>query len=240
MADTLPRIPAAVVFDFDGTIADTLAVITACYRAMYAALGDPCPTDREIAATVGVPLETAIRMQSGYADGELSRAVDAYRDAMRRLDLSIVKPFDRMPEVIHACRDAGITVAVASSRSHASLDPMLSALGLYDQMAMVIDHTDAGHEKPHPAMLTLIARSLGVGASQLAMVGDTSFDIEMGHAAGAMTIGVTWGSHERSTIEHANPTVIADSPDQILTAIGLTPEATPAGAATPAAPPGRG
>ncbi|TVQ28878.1 MAG: HAD family hydrolase [Spirochaetaceae bacterium] len=233
MAHTLPRTPAAVVFDFDGTIADTMAVIIECYRAMYAALGDPCPTDREISATIGVPLETAIRMQSGYADGMLSRAVDAYRDAMRRLDLSLVQSFDGMPGVIRACAAAGMPVAVASSRSHQSLDPMLSALGLYETMAMVIDHTDAGHEKPHPAMLTLIAESLGVDASLLVMVGDTTFDVEMGHAAGAMTIGVTWGSHERTSIERANPTVIADSPPQILAALGLTP------AANPGAPPGR-
>ncbi len=233
MAHTLPRTPAAVVFDFDGTIADTLAVITACYREMYAALGDPCPTDREIAATIGVPLETAIRMQSGYTDEMLSRAVDAYRDAMRRLDLSLVEAFDGMPEAIRACVDAAIPVAVASSRSHQSLDPMLSALGLFDTMAMVVDHTDAGHEKPHPAMLAVIAESLGVDPSLLVMVGDTTFDVEMGHAAGAMTIGVTWGSHERISIERANPTVIADSPSQILAALGLTP------AASPGAPQGR-
>ena len=219
---TMPQIsPAVVVFDFDGTIADTLATIVACYRATYEKLGTPAPSDERIAATVGLPLSTALRVQSGFDDDQLSTAVAVYRDVFSGLDLAAVQPIPGMPDVVRACVVAGFPVAVASSRSHQSLDPMLKALGLFDCMSIVVDHTDAGEEKPHPAMLFTIARSLDVPVTELVMIGDTTFDIRMGHAAGCATIGVSWGSHSRSALEETAPSFLVDETAGILDALGI-------------------
>ncbi|MFP4331158.1 MAG: HAD family hydrolase [Spirochaetaceae bacterium] len=220
MSALLPK-PEAIVFDFDGTIADTRSLIVSCFRKTFAALSITAPQERLIAATIGLPLETAFARLTGLGGIESLAAADRYREIFRSLDLPEVEPIAGMDALVRRLAAAGVPLAVASSRDHDTLDPMLSSLGLFDLFATVIDSDDAGREKPEPDMLFLAAERLAVPPGRLVMIGDTSFDIEMGHNAGAWTIGVTWGNHSREEIEAAKPTIIVTEADQIASAVGL-------------------
>lgn len=207
--------PEAVVFDFDGTIGDTRSLIIACFQGTYAELGLPAPEESAIAATIGLPLESAFRQLSGFDPPDSAKASTTYRELFRGLDFREVKPFEGMPELVAGCRSRGFPIAVASSRGHATLDPMLQSLGLMEHLSLVVDHEDAGTEKPDPEMLHIAARAFGIDSRRLVMIGDTRFDIQMGKNAGSATIGVTWGNHSAEELAALAPDLLAENPGQI-------------------------
>lgn len=220
MSALLPE-PEAVVFDFDGTIADTRGLIVSCFRKTYGALGMEPPEETLIAGTIGLPLATAFARLSGFSSAESEQAAERYRTLFRELDVREVAPLPGMVPLLHRCAEAGIPLGVASSRGHDTLDPMLEALGVFELLGAVVDTADAGEEKPNPQMLLLAAEKLGVKPSRVVMIGDTSFDIEMGRNAGAWTIAVTWGNHSREELEAAKPTILAARAEEIASALGL-------------------
>ncbi|AFG38298.1 HAD family hydrolase [Spirochaeta africana] len=222
-----PR-PDALVFDFDGTIADTRQLIITSYREAFAKVALDCPDDETIGATIGIPLASAFRVLTGQ-DGELiDRAVRAYQDIYRRHGYGMVQAFPGMIGLVRGCAAAGYRMAIGSSRSGESLRGMADHLGIAGCFELILSRDDVSHEKPHPEMLQLAAGRLGVEPDSLLMIGDTSFDIEMGSAAGARTVAVSWGNHTREQLEAVAPTCVVDSVDQLQAVLGVG-EAVPAG-----------
>ena len=220
MSVALPT-PGAIVFDFDGTIGDTRGLILSCFLATYRELELPAPSEEAIAATIGLRLERAFANLSDLDDAASLAAANSYRRIFHARDHAAVAPIRGVPEVVRRCHGAGLPIAVGSSRGHDTLDPMLKGLGLFELFGLVLDHGDAGAEKPDPAMLQVVARRFGVAPSQLIMIGDTTFDVEMGNNAGAFSVGVTWGNHTREQLLGANPSLIAESPEELTSFLGL-------------------
>lgn len=213
--------PKAIVFDFDGTIADTQALILSSFRATYERLGRPAPAADDIAATIGLPLERAFQNLSGFTETEAREVAAEYR----RLFDSRVKeetlPIEGMPEVVKACAALGRPLAVASSRGRGSLIPMIEALGLDGCFDVVVGREDVAEEKPDPALLREIARRLQVAPDELLMIGDTYYDLEMARRAGAIAVGVTFGNHSREELSRAEPAAIVERPAEILQLLGV-------------------
>lgn len=217
----LPSRPAAVVFDFDGTIADTRALIVASYHEAFACVGLDSPSDVSIAATIGIPLASAFRTLIGPDETLIERAVQAYRDVFQLRGYAEVEAFPGMPEIIRSCSAAGLRLGVASSRSRQSLHGMLEHLELHNYFQAVASRENAGHDKPHPELLLWVITRLGLEPRQVLMVGDTTYDIEMGHAAGCLSCAVTWGNHDRATLAKVHPTVMVNDAGDFETLLGL-------------------
>ncbi len=217
----LNPIPAALVFDFDGTIADTQSLIIASYRETFRRLGVPAPQPEQIARTIGIPLDAAFRSLTGIAALDIEKALETYREVFRAAGFKGLSTFPGMRELIRRFRDHGFTLAVASSRSHESLDDMIEYLDLTHCFKLIAGQEDSPEPKPSPAMLQAIAARLHIRCAELLMIGDTTFDIRMGHAAGAATCAVAWGNHDRTTLESAAPAAIVDTADELQALLGL-------------------
>jgi len=213
--------PAGVVFDFDGTLADTRHSILATYAETFRRLGRPHPGEDRVAATIGVPLHIAFRSITDMTEEESLEACDVYRAAFASRELDEVRLFEGMEEVLDRLQAAGVPLAIASSRSHPSLSRLIAHLGLDGRFVAVAGREDAEREKPYPDMLLGVAERLGMDARDLLMVGDTTFDVRMGHNAGATTCAVTYGNHSREELAAANPSFMVDSPRELHGA--LTP-----------------
>ena len=208
---TLNPVPRALVFDFDGTIADTRELIVATFQETCRRLGLPSPDSEHIAYTIGIPLETAFGSLVGGAASDIERMLSTYREVFRNRPFDGLAAFPGVPEAIFGFREQGFTLAVASSRSRESLDDMLAYLGLAGCFTLIASREDSPEPKPSPALLQGVASRLGLHGSDMLMIGDTTFDMEMGRAAGAATCAVTWGNHDRSELESAAPTAIVNS-----------------------------
>ena len=212
--------PGGIVFDFDGTIADTRDSIVGTFEETFRRMGLPSPGPTRITATIGVPLHLAFQHVAGMDEDESRRAVEVYREIFRSREISSVRLFDGIDGVIHRLSARGYPLAIASSRSHHSLGRLVEHLGMTECFPVVAGREDAEREKPYPDLLLHVAERMGLAPSSIVMVGDTTYDIEMGNAAGAMTCAVTYGNHPREALEAVSPTIVVDTAPEILRVIG--------------------
>lgn len=206
---------ALIVWDFDGTIVDTRQVILASFDDVFVErrLG---VLDRDAArATIGVPLADAFARLLGI-DGVddrvlLGELVADYRRFFAERVAEEAAVFDGVAELIEASVASGATAAIATSRGRASLDDMLDRFGLAGHFTAVMASEDVTRHKPHPEMVQRIYRTTGIGSDATVVVGDTSFDIEMGRRADAETVGVTWGNESAESLTCADPDHIVET-----------------------------
>lgn len=200
-----------VVFDWDGTLFDSIASIVACTKQTLAELGLPSIPPERVRATVGLGLkETILELSSGSTDPELHRKViDTYRLHWR-------EEFSRRPILFSDVRPTlkrlhtqGYLLAVATGKSRRGLDNDLAAAGIGDYFAGTRT-VDEAPSKPSPQMLLDLMDELRAGESETLMVGDTSYDLLMAQHAGCASVGVLTGGHGRDELATASPLALLD------------------------------
>ena len=97
---------------------------------------------------------------------------------------------------------------------------MLEHFGIRDLFAVVAGGDVSPRPKPHPDMLVWLIDRLGCRPDDVLMVGDTTFDLEMGRAAGTWTCGVTYGVHSRAALESCHPDGLIDRIEGVLDLLG--------------------
>lgn len=198
-----------VIFDVDGTLVDSQADILAAMAHAFDRADHPVPPRETVLGIVGLSLDVAVARLAPTLDSVLhGRMVTWYKDAYMELraksgaaQSSPLYPgaLDAI-ESLHAIPD--VLLGVATGKSRRGLDKLLEAHDLrrYFVTQQVSDHHPS---KPHPSMLQAALSETGVAPDCAVMVGDTSFDMEMAHAAGITGIGVSWGYHPREHLHNA-------------------------------------
>ena len=204
-----------VIFDVDGTLVDSQADILAAMAHAFDRAGHPVPSRDTVLGIVGLSLDVAVaRLAPALDPGRHTQMVTWYKDAYMELraktgaaQSSPLYPgaLDAI-EALHAIPD--VLLGVATGKSRRGLDKLLDAHDLrrYFVTQQVSDHHPS---KPHPSMLQAALSETGVAPDCAVMIGDTSFDMEMAHAAGITGIGVSWGYHPREDL-HLAARVIDD------------------------------
>lgn len=194
-----------IVFDVDGTLVDSQAQILESMALAFRMAGLPMPAREVALSVVGLSLPEALaRLMPEVPDADRARLLDAYRQgfaAGRARALSPLYPGAREALEGLAARPE-MMLGVATGKSRRGLTHLLVEhdLGRFFKTTQVADDHPS---KPHPSMLEAAARETGVAAQVGVMIGDTTFDIEMGRAAGFRTIGVTWGYHDPDRLRAA-------------------------------------
>lgn len=204
------------IFDVDGTLVDSQAHIHASMTAAFEGEGLAPPDRPEVLSIVGLSLPQAIgRLAADQPEERIARLVDGYKTAytqVRAADGAASSPlYPGIGAVLDAlfARD-DLLVAVATGKSRRGLDHVLAMHGLTGRFVseQVADHHPS---KPHPAMLEAALSETGVDARDAVMIGDTSFDMEMGHAAGCRTLAVSWGYHPTPVLRNCRPHAFAEA-----------------------------
>ncbi|MET7289574.1 HAD family hydrolase [Streptomyces sp. NPDC005573] len=211
------------MFDLDGTLVDSPRAIVETFGAAFEAMGEAPRDAEDIRATIGLPLEQAFatlldapRDGSRVAEG-VRRYQEAFRDVILPRARSLV--FPGVVEGLDELLREGLTLAVATSKFHASADALLTAAGLRDRFTVLIGADDVTHPKPHPESGLAVLRRCDCAAGDAVMVGDTTHDLYMAHAAGIHTVAVTYGVHTRAELAAADPGHIADSFADVVSCI---------------------
>lgn len=227
-----PRAPELLVFDWDGTLMDSVASIVACMQEAAREMGLPPLADADIRGTVGLGLKDSLGRLGIEADGDLaSRLVERYRHHWFATYRSRCILFPGVAEGLAELRRQGYRLAVATGKSRRGLDRDLGETGL----APLFDATrtaDEARPKPHPQMLLDILEATGVAAPTALMVGDTTFDLEMAAQAGMPAVGVLSGGHPREELDRCAPLVCLGSALEVgawLAAAGAAPGAAAGG-----------
>ena len=207
-----------VIFDFDGTLGDTRRNIVTTMQMTIAEMGLPCRSEAECVSTIGLPLYGCFESLYPDADKEIiQQCTDTYRRIFQE-NLQTIKPqtFPKVVETLSALKEQGLTLAIASSRSHASLVELTHDLGISDIISYLIGADDVKKAKPNPEPVLNVLAALGYEASETLVVGDMNVDILMGINAGAKTCGVTYGNGTKKELEEAGADFIIDSIDELI------------------------
>lgn len=189
-----------VVFDWDGTLMDSIGTIVACTVATMRDLGISGVAEETVRATIGLGLVEAFdTLYPGSSPEERQRVLDRYRhhwiETYHRRSLPVAGAIDTLDTLAAA----GYWLAVATGKSRQGLDRDFASTGLGPRFLATRTVSEAP-SKPNPQMLLDLMDELGVRPEETVMVGDTSFDLEMARSAGSTAVGVLTGSHPRETL----------------------------------------
>jgi 2-phosphoglycolate phosphatase len=206
--------PRAIIFDLDGTLADTFPLIVAAWNAAVSPVTGHAYSDREVIDRFGIPDPAMIRRELGDDAGERADAV--YHACYRDRHHDLVKPFPGVAEMLDQLHARRVPLGLMTGKGRRSADITLGCLGWSDTFAVVITGEDVPEQKPHPAGVLAAAARLGVAANECAFVGDSPADI--GAAQNAKMISVAAGWHEVYHIEirAMKPDVWAERPGDVV------------------------
>ncbi|MEM8555820.1 MAG: HAD-IA family hydrolase [Pseudomonadota bacterium] len=209
------------IFDVDGTLVDSQRTIISCMDAAFRQMDLTVPPPETIRRIVGLSLPVAIdRLAPEVPRSTQDRIVDAYKTAYanQRIEEGIagsplypgaLKCLDRLGQDDH------VLLAVATGKSRRGLNLLLGMHGL-DGRFVSTQVADDHPSKPNPSMVEAILRETGAEAAETVMIGDTSFDMEMGQAAGLRRLGVSWGYHSVDALEAAGAEAMAHQFDEVV------------------------
>lgn len=210
-----------VIFDVDGTLCDSQDLIVAAMAGAFAAEGLPCPDRGAILAIVGLSLPVAMaRLASGHPVEVQARLVEAYKATfMTERSRKLAPLYDGIGALIvglSALPD--MRLGIATGKSRRGLRLLLQGHAL-DQVFITQQVADDHPSKPHPSMILAAMAETGIGPDRAVMIGDTTFDMEMGRAAGIATIGVSWGYHPVDALQAARAGRIVNRAAEIPAAL---------------------
>jgi phosphoglycolate phosphatase len=193
------------VFDWDGTLMDSIGSIVACTRTVMDELSLGGVPDEAVRNTIGLGLrETMEVLCPGGGEAMFARILEVYRKHWTATWRDRPVLFEGVRQTLAALAEEGYLLAVATGKSRRGLEHALVQTGL-DGIFHATRTVDEAFSKPHPQMLLDIFGELGVPARSAVMIGDTTYDLEMARNAGTGAVGVCSGSHGREELLRLEP-----------------------------------
>jgi len=215
MPDRGPR--PCVVFDFDGTLADSVDGFVVAVTDTLVRFGHPAPSPEDIVDHMGRGLRSFYVWATGDSDLEgLAQVVDATRARYFEVWREHTRVFPGIPELLADLRDRGAALGVLSNKGHEATVAVAGDLfprGTFDAVHGIADDWPG---KPNPTGLLRMIEAMGSDPSRALMVGDMSVDVRVGRAAGVRTVGVSWGFQGPAAFTDDPPDFTASEPAGIL------------------------
>ncbi len=205
-----PRQFDLIVFDWDGTLFDSTALIARSIQAACGDVGVAVPSDRDASFVIGMGLKEALRHAApALPEARYPALADRYRHHYFAKQHEILM-FDGALELLAALKERNHFLAVATGKSRRGLDEALTSKQLHG----VFDATRTADEttsKPHPQMLLELMAELGARPERTLMIGDTTHDLQLAANAGTASIGVSYGAHAVAEFAAHAPRHVAHS-----------------------------
>jgi pyrophosphatase PpaX len=203
-----------VLFDLDGTVVDSGAIILASMRhATQEVLGRDY-SDEELLQAVGGPgLEAQM---SALAPDHVERLVDVYRAHNEPLHDEL-EACAGMEDVLVRLHEEGRRLGIVTAKRRSTVELAFDRVPLAYLFETIVGGDETERHKPDPQPLLLAAERLGADPAGTAYVGDSPFDVRAAKAAGMFAVAVTWGRiHERARLEAEQPDAIVDTAEELL------------------------
>lgn len=204
-----------VIFDCDGTIADSQHMIVAAMNEAFRVAGLTTPPREAVVQVIGLSLEHAVRqLLPEELHARAAAMAEDYKGAfheLRAAGLPQEPLFPGLKSAITHLHQSGAVLGIATGKSRRGVRVLLEREGLSEMFA-TIQTADTHPSKPHPSMIETALAETGADAASTVMVGDTTYDMAMARNAGVRALGVSWGYHPVSALHDAGAhEVVADA-----------------------------
>jgi pyrophosphatase PpaX len=217
MTTPLPHVKRPVLFDLDGTLADTIPLLLASMRAAYAAVGGQGPDDRVWLRRMGTPLRAQfMHFESGNLD-RVEALISVYREWQVANLAALVREYDGVRELLVALQAVGHPIAVVTGKGDWMARLTLKQVGLLDPFEIIVGAEATTRHKPDPDPLLIGAERLGVAVGGCLYVGDAPNDVLAARAAGMVDVWAAWGPFHAAELEPFAPTHTVHGPADVMT-----------------------
>ena len=206
----------AVIFDLDGTLADTFPLIVAAWTAALGeTLGREFSTE-EVVSRFGIPDAAMLRRElNDHPEPVIEAALEKYFSHYESAH-DMVQAFEGVPQMLQALHERGVPLGVMTGKGRRPADISLRLLGWSKYFGSVVTGEDVTEQKPAPDGVLLAAQELKVAPNRCAYVGDSPVDIGAGRAAGMFTIAAAWQTFYSERLREAKPDAWAESPARLI------------------------
>lgn len=205
-----------LIFDFDGTLADTSEGIVQTVLGTLRRMGLPPVEPDAIRKSIGLALRDSLRQGAKVPEDRIEEGVDVYHEVFDEVALEYIHLFDGVKETLEALAAMDYRLAIATSRSSPSLNFLLREHGIHHLFSVLATVDCVSRPKPAPDTVNYVLERMGVKPDDALVIGDTTFDIMMGANAGCHTCGVSYGNHSAEMLATASPDHILSDMRELL------------------------
>lgn len=199
-----------VIFDWDGTVMDSVPKIVNCMQQSALTLNLAVPSDDAVKNIIGMSLEKAVAVLFPDDDAPCADIVLEYQRQYKEVDTTVAPLFVGVERTLIALQQQGVLLAVATGKSRAGLERLLDETKLRGYFVATRTSNEA-LSKPSPDMLLQLLEELNIAPSDAVMIGDTQIDMMMAQAANINRVGVTMGAHNATQLNEFKPIATVDS-----------------------------
>lgn len=186
-----------LLFDFDGTIADSSEGVFGCVLHALKKMGRPLPDGPTLRKFIGPPLRESFQTQCGLSPEEAEEAVALYREEYSVNGLYKCRMYEGIESLLRRLKEDGFVLAVATSKPEVYARKILEGLHISDCFVIIAGAEFAGDRTDKPAVIQYALESLQASPTDALMIGDRFHDVEGAHAFGMRCVGVLWGFGSR-------------------------------------------
>ena len=207
-----------VLFDLDGTVVDSAAIILASLRhATQTVLGETIPDERLLATVGGSGLASQMR---DFAPDRVDELVRVYTEHNAPLHTGLAA-CDGMLELLGDLKADGRKLGIVTAKRRKTVQLAFDTLPIERLFDVVVAGDETDRQKPHPEPLLRALAQLDARTTTAAYVGDSPFDIQAAKAGGLTAIAATWGRiHDRDRLEQEQPDHIVETPEELRDVLG--------------------
>jgi phosphoglycolate phosphatase len=203
------------IFDWDGTLCDSLAKIVYCTQQAAVSLGIEKPSEEAVKNIIGLSLPKAIQtVFPNISDADFKRLLARYSDIFIAEQQRTMDFFPGALETLTRLRDDGHTLTIATGKSRRGLDRILKEMALegFFHGSRCADETES---KPAPRMLQELMQEFSTPAEEAIMIGDTEWDMAMAHCIEMPRIAVSYGAHHIDRLRPYDPCYCLDAIEEL-------------------------
>lgn len=206
----------AVLFDLDGTIADTNELIFQSFRHTFRTHDIEHISDQEIYSFFGEPLHNTMQR---YAPGQAMELMATYRHYNEVHHDEMIRHFPMVRETLSRLSGMGLLLGIVTSKRGETAQKSLSALDLTQYFNAIVTPELTDRHKPEPDPVLCGTRLLGVEPGEAIMVGDSAYDLLAGRAAGCLTCGVEYTRLDLNVLQLTKPDFMIAQVNELLAII---------------------
>ena len=207
-----------LIFDFDGTLIDSVPDLALAVNHMLEAVGRPTFKEEEIRVWIGNGAQTLVKralsakseVDDSLDEAVFEKALDIFLKFYAKNLCNQTKTYVHVSTTLNTLKKKGYRLAIVTNKPYDFIEPILRGLELDGLFELSVGGDSLKNKKPHPEPLLYVCKELGVEVLNAVMIGDSKNDILAAHGAGMESVGVTYGYNYAENINVYKPNVVID------------------------------